>query len=218
MGSRLKPWSKAKIRRVIDSVHSGGYSVCRTRHGWIVRMHDSGSARLTGNYLVPFAVVPGHDATWLVCRLRDAWRAAVRELECSQRISGAEAWQLVSWCTRWKRPRRKEGAATRQARRAAYARKMRPLEDGGGYLAERSRRGWVVRQHAQWSRVRGIYLVPFRALGPDGRRWQGGPFVAAWQRSLRELPGVRVISRTEALRLLRGNRTPVSGEVWRRVA
>ena len=218
MGSRLKPWSKAKIRRVNDSIHSGGYVAERSRQGWVVRMHDSGSARLADNYLIPFTALQAHEVPWLTRRLRRAWRQSVNGLEGVRRISGPEAWQLVRWCTRWKRPRRKESAAVRKAREDAYARKMRNLEDGGWYLAERSRRGWVVRQGAHWSRVRGIYLIPFRALRPHMRRWHGGPFVGAWRQSLRSLKGARRISQAEALRLLRGNWTPVPGETWQRVA
>jgi hypothetical protein len=62
---------------------------------------------------------------------------------------------------------------------------------GAGYLAERSHRGWVVRLSSYAGRLRGNYLVPFRALRPHGRRWDGAPLFTALKRSLIGLDGVQ---------------------------
>ena len=71
-------------------------------------------------------------------------------------------------------------------------------------MAERSRRGWVVRLTSHSGRLRGHYLVPFRALRPHGRRWYGVPFFTALRRSLSGIEGV-----------LRMNGTRLSGPtIW----
>jgi hypothetical protein len=57
-------------------------------------------------------------------------------------------------------------------------------------MAERSRRGWVVRINSYSGRQRGNYLVPFRALRPHGQNWCGKPLFAGLERALKGIPGV----------------------------
>jgi hypothetical protein len=109
-------------------------------------------------------------------------------------VSGTESRDLLRWCTRWIRPRRRLTAGQR-ASVAKYGRWLKlfwrvpETVQGGGYTAERSRRGWIVQINSYFGRQRGHYLVPFRALRPHGRNWRGKPLVAAIGRALRAIPG-----------------------------
>ncbi len=218
MSSRLKPWSRAKVRRVLESHHGGGYTIERSPCGWVVSLTDSSPQR-PRYYLIPFPSLEGRSLRWLGARLLGALRRAALGMEGVERIDGREAWRLRCWLVRWvRRPRRSAAARRRAAARSrAWVRRMRDTVAHAGYQAERSRRGWVLRLHAPSGRSAGIYLIPFRALGRPRRDWWPAPLVAGMARSLRSLPRARRITRAEARRLLRGSWEPKPGEVWRRI-
>ncbi len=194
MGSRRKPWSKAKVRRVLESIHAGGYSANRSRRGWSVWLSGEGAGPSRRRFIIPEKSLRSRHPRWLGHRLTAAYRRALRSFEGVQMISGIEARDLLRWCTRWARSRHRLTASER-ARAAKYRRWDRPhfrvpeTVQGGGYVAERSRRGWVVRISSYSGRLRGHYLVPFRALRPHGRNWHGAPLVVALERALRGIEG-----------------------------
>ena len=200
-----KPWSKAKVRRVIESVHAGGCSAHRTDRGWVVWLTDSGAPNLRNCYLVPLGALRSRHKWWLGNRMIRALRETLDGLEGTKRIGAAEARELVRWCVRWV-PRRR---STDDKRAAAARRKVKPqsvaeMVQRAGYLAERSRRGWVVRLSSQSSRrLRGHYLVPFRALRSERRRWRGSRLIAGLQDALQGLHGLRRISPSEESRMVR---------------
>jgi hypothetical protein len=199
MGSRRKPWTKAQVRRVLESWYAGGYAAYRSRLGWSVWLSGDGAGPSRRRFFIPDASIRSHPARWLGRRLTAAYRQALDGLEGAQMISGSEARDLLRWCTRWRRPRKRTRHRWTASQRAHWARydRWRKLAwrvpetvQGGGYSAERSRRGWVVRISSYSGRVRGHYLVPFRALRPHGRNWHGTPLVAALERALSEIEGV----------------------------
>jgi hypothetical protein len=196
MSSRRRPWTKAQIRRVDDSIHAGGYAAYRSRRGWNVWLSGSGAGPSRRRFFIPERSLSARHPRWLCNRLVAALRQSLDNLEGVQLISGAEAQRLVRWCVRWNRKphppltarQRHRAAANRRWEKEAY--RVPLTVHGAGYLAERSRRGWVVRLHSYSGRLRGHYLVPFRALGPNGRHWSGGPLMAALKRSLNEIEGI----------------------------
>lgn len=191
-------------KRINGSWFAGGFLAQRSSAGWIVYLSDETSPRLWGQYLVPFSALPSRYLRWLGHRMLSAMRQSVVGQEGSQRIPGAEALKLTRWLVRWA-PRPK-GARRRAEPRwtSAMSTRLARSRQGGGYEAERSRRGWVVKFHSYSGRLRGHYIVPFRALRSHGRRWYGGPIINAMQQSLMDLEGTRRISESEAKRLLNG--------------
>jgi hypothetical protein len=84
-------------------------------------------------------------------------------------------------------------------------------------VAERSRRGWVVRLNSDAGRLRGHYLVPFRAFRQPQRRWFGGVLFAGLRRSLTTLDGARPVSPREVARLFpqsKNEQRILVGQVW----
>jgi hypothetical protein len=209
MGSPQKPWSKAKIRRVVESIHAGGYAAYRSRRGWSVWLSGAGAGPSRRRFFISEKLLSSRDPRWLSNRLIAALRQSLDSLEGVQRITGSEARELVRWCVRWDRRPRPRLTARQRASAAAIGRRMKNAwrvprtVHGAGYTAERSRRGWVVRLSAYSSRVRGHYLVPFRALRPHGRRWYGVPLIAALRRSLNGIEGVQ-----------RTNDFKIAGPTW----
>jgi hypothetical protein len=199
--SKMKPWSKTKIRRVWESIHAGGYVVEGSRAGCVVRLSDSPAGDTGGDYLIPSKSLPIRHKRWLGRRLIGVLRHWLGELEGVREISGSEARELTRWCTRWSRAR----ALTATERRGGKAIKSQRIVYGAGYLAERSRRGWVVSLNSVSGRLWGHYLVPFRAFGSHQRAWNGDLFVDELRRALVGIPGVRRISVSEVASLLRWN-------------
>ncbi len=235
MGSHRRPWSKRKIRRVLESMFAGGWAAYRSRLGWSVWLSGDGAGPSRRRFFIPDRSLRSRHPRWLGNRLAAAYRQALEGLEGAHRISGTEARDLLRWCTRWVRPRHHYTRSQRQR----MARTRRWLElcwrvpttvQGGGYTAERSRRGWVVAIGSYSGSRRRHYLVPFRALRPNGRTWSGVPLVTALERALAEIEGV---ARTDDLRgsaptgwpaLARQHagvarmrvHSPMAGEVWTR--
>lgn len=196
MGTRQKPWSKAKIQRVIESVHAGGFAAYRSHRGWHVWLSGPGAQPTRRRFFLPEKAVSPHHARWLGNRLIAAMHKALDGLEGAQQITGAEARDLVRWCTRWSRhhPQLTAGERARAAMARRWLKKtwrVPQTVQGGQYLAERSRRGWVVRLSSYSGRVRGHYLVPFRALRPHGRNWNGRALVSSLARSLAAIVGAQ---------------------------
>ena len=197
MGSPRKPWSKAQIRRVVESIHCGGYVAYRSRHGWSIWLSGAGAGPSRRRFFIPEKLLNSRNPRWLSNRLIAAFRHSLESLEGVQHITGTEARKLVRWCVWWDRPKRLPLTARQRARAAASRRWMKKAwrvpytVHGAGYTSERSRRGWVVRLSSYSSRLRGHYLVPFRALRPHGRRWYGVPLFTALKRSLNGIEGVQ---------------------------
>jgi hypothetical protein len=206
MGSPRKPWSKAQIRRVIDSIHAGGYAAYRSRQGWNIWLSGPGAGPSRRRYFIPEASLASRSPRWLGNRLVTAVRESLDELEGVRLVSGAEAQRLVRWCVR-SEPRRPRPPLTakQRARRAEIARidaltwRVPETVHGVGYTAERSRRGWVVRLRSYSGRLPGHYLVPFRALDSRGRKWSGVHLVAALKRSLSKIDGVQLTNDTKVV-------------------
>ena len=236
MASPREPWSKAKVRRVLDAMRSGGYVANRSRLGWSVWLSGDGAGPSRRRFLIPERSLDSRHPRWLGNRLTAAYRQALDGLEGVKMISGTEARKLLRWCTRWSR-RQHRLTPSERARAAMYQRwyqrhhRVPETVQGGGYTAERSRRGWVVRIGSYSGRLRGHYLVPFRALRPQGRGWNAAPLVAALERALSGIEGAvrtddfkgstptgwpitkRASGRGRAPTRL-GLRTPVAGEAW----
>ncbi len=218
MGSRRKPWSKRQIQRVNDSIFAGGWAAYRSRPGWSVWLSGDGAGPSRRCFFIPDASLRARQPHWLGHRLTAAYRSALDGLEGVRVISGTEARELTRWCTRWCRTRLR---LTRSQRaRVAKLRRWRELcwrvpetVQGGGYTAERSRRGWVVRISTYSGRVRGHYLVPFRALRPHGRNWYGVPLVAALEQAL---AGIEGAVRTDDLKGSSPTGWPVTARARRR--
>lgn len=196
MGTGRKPWSRAKVRRVIDSVHSGGFAAYRSRLGWSIWLSGDGAGPSRRRCFVPDRSLHSRHSRWLGNRLTGAYRHALERLDGVQMISGSEARSLLRWCTRWVRPRSRPRLTAAQRAQATKFQNWRQRAyrvpetvQGGGYSAERSRRGWVVRLSSSSGRLRGIYLVPFRALGPDGMNWTGEFLVASLLKRLSGIEG-----------------------------
>lgn len=149
MGKRRKPWSKAQIRRVVDSIWAGGYAAYRSREGWSIWLSGPGAGPSRRRFFIPGRVLADCHPGWLGNRLIAAMRQALDNLEGVRLISGSEALELVRWCTRWSRCPRHRLTAKQRARvkvlRRWYKKAHKVPFQGGGYTAERSRRGWVVR-------------------------------------------------------------------------
>jgi hypothetical protein len=198
MKEQRKPWTKAQIRRVCESVWAGGYAAFRSSRGWNVWLSGPGANPSRRRYFLPAQVVQSHPPRWLFNQLVRAMRQSLTQLEGARAISSAESRRLVRWCTRYapRRSRVRRTARERERIRAIgrwlkKAFQVPTTTHGAGYLAERSRRGWVVHLSGNNGRLRGHYLVPFRALGPRGRVWSGAPFVAALKQSLGSIQGVQ---------------------------
>jgi hypothetical protein len=127
-------------------------------------------------------------------------RESVETLEGVQQIPGREAQALVRWAVRWAKHQKFRPTAKQRARIRAFNRwyrkavKIPHTVQQGGYNAERSRRGWVVRLSTISGRLRGHYLVPFRALRPHGRRWYGVPIFTALRRTLGRIDGAQRVN------------------------
>lgn len=236
MGSPRKPWSKAKVRRVLDALRSGGYVANRSRLGWSVWLSGDGAGPSRRRFFIPERSLASRHPRWLGNRLTAAYRQALDGLEGVKMISGTEARDLLRWCTRWIR-RQHRLTPSERARAAMYRRwykqhfRVPETVQGGGYIAERSRRGWVVRISSYSGRLSGHYLIPFRALGPHGRDWSGEPLVTALERALSSIEGAvrtndfrgssptgwpitqRARGRGLAPTRLR-LRSPMAGEIW----
>jgi hypothetical protein len=233
MGGHRKPWTKAQIRRVVESLYFGGYAAYRSRQGWSVWLSGDGAGPSRRRFFIPERSLSSRHPRWLGNRLTAAYRQALEGLEGVQMISGTEARDLLRWCTR--RSRTRPGAtASRSARAAKFRRwwkrvwRVPETVQGGGYSAERSRRGWVVRINSYSGRLRGHYLVPFRALRPHGRDWHAEFLVASLERALGGIDGaVRTddlkgssptgwptAARAPIVRIW--SRLPLAGESWTR--
>jgi hypothetical protein len=146
MGSRLKPWSKAQVRRVLDAIHSGGCVAYRSRRGWSVWLSGDGAGPSRRRFFIPERSLSSRHPRWLGNLLTAAYRQALDNLEGVQLISGSEARNLVRWCTRWSRSPRPPLTAEQRARIAACGRWLKRVwrvpetVQSGGYVAERSRR------------------------------------------------------------------------------
>jgi hypothetical protein len=204
MNEREKLWTKAQVRRVCESVWAGGYAAHRSSKGWNVWLSGPGANPSRRRFFLPERVVQSHPPRWLFDRLVRAMRESLAQLEGVRTISGAESCRLVRWCTRYAPRKPRVRRTTRELehiqaidRWLKKAFQVPTTTHGAGYLAERSRRGWVVHLSGNNGRLRGHYLVPFRALGPHGRVWSGAPFVAALKQSLGSIQGVQ---RTNDLR------------------
>jgi hypothetical protein len=197
MARTRRPWSKAKVRRVLESIHAGGFAAYRSSHGWNVWLSGSGAWPARRRFFLPEKSVSPHQPRWLGNRLVAALRHALSGLEGVQSITGTEAKELVHWCTRWSQHRPNKWTAPERAGVAKVRRWMKEAwrvpetVQGGQYTAERSRRGWVVRLSSYSGRLRGHYLVPFRALRPHSRDWHGGAFVASLVASLTSIEGAQ---------------------------
>ena len=201
MGRRRKPWTKAQIRRVVDSIWAGGYAAYRSSGGWNIWLSGPGANPSRRRFFIPERMLADRPPRWLFNRLVRAMRGSLTQLEGVQMISGAESRKLVQWCTRHAPKRdRPRLTARERARSAAIGRwlerafKVPTTTHQASYLAERCRRGWVVHLHGNANRLRGHYLVPFRSLGPRGRVWSGTPFIAALKRSLSAIDGAELTS------------------------
>lgn len=196
MGNPRKPWSKAKVRRVTESIRVGGYAAYRSRHGWSVWLSGDGAGPIRRRFFIPEESLNSRHPRWLSNRLIASLRQSFDGLEGVQQITAAEARELVRWCVRWTRTR-PILTARQRVRAAAIGRWMKKAwrvpytVHGAGYMAERSRRGWVVRLSSYSGRLRVHYLVPFRAFRPHGRRWYGVPLIAALRRSLNGIEGAQ---------------------------
>ena len=191
MSTRRRPWTKAQIRRVVDSIWPGGYSAYRSSKGWHIWLCGRGAYPCRRRFFLPARVLDGRAPRWLYNRLVRAMRDSLAGLDGVKMISGTESRRLVRWCTRRapRRPRRRRTARQRAQSIAFYRRYRRAFKvptttHHAGYCAERSRRGWVVHLSGSNGRLRGHYLVPFNSLGPNGRTWSGAPLMAALKRSL----------------------------------
>jgi len=187
-----KPWSKAKIRRVLESFYCGGYTAYRSREGWNVWFSGAGAGPTRRRFFIPARIAAGHHPRWLGNRLTAAMRQATVSLEGVRMIPGREAQALVRWQVRWVRHKKKPRyTAAQRAKMRAHKRwcrcavKVPQTMQQGGYSAERSRRGWVVRFNTISGRLPGRFLVPFRAIDARTRRWNGRPIFSALTRSLR---------------------------------
>jgi hypothetical protein len=198
MRVRRKPWTKAQVRRVCESIWAGGYAAFRSAKGWNVWLSGPGANPSRRRFFLPERVVLSRPPRWLFNRLVRAMRESLAQLEGVRAIGVAESRRLVRWCTRYapRRPRARRTARERERFQAIdrwlkKAFHVPTTTHGAGYLAERSRRGWVVHLSGNNGPLRGHYLVPFRALGPRGRVWSGAPFVAALKQSLGSIRGVQ---------------------------
>jgi hypothetical protein len=189
MSSRRRLWSKAKIARVWESVHAGGYVAERSPTGCVVRLSPRQSGGPGGEYLIPLGCLPENPSRWLGRRLVGVMRSWLASLEGTERISGSEAWELRRWCVRWSRPKPLTASAKRRAPAI-----LPPLVHSAGYIAERSRRGWVVRLNSKAGPLSGHYLVPFRAFRGLGREWNGDHLLAMLRTALLETTNARRIS------------------------
>lgn len=196
MGRRRKPWTKAQVRRVVDSIQAGGYTAYRSSEGWNIWLCGPGGYPCRRRFFLLERVVSEHPPRWLFNRLVRSMRDSLADLEGVQMITGAESRRLVRWCTRWapkRKPRRR--SARERARVIAWDRRRRKAfkvpttTHHAGYFAKRSRRGWVVHLSGSGGPLRGIYLVPFGSLGPNGRKWSGAPLMGALKRSLGAIEG-----------------------------
>ncbi len=235
MGSRREPWSKRQVRRVNESMFAGGWAAYRSRPGWSVWLSGDGAGASRRRFFIPDRSLSSRHPRWLGNRLTAAYRQALETLEGTQMISGTEARDLVRWCTRRSRTQHR----LTRSRRARVVKIRRWLKlcwrvpetvQGGGYTAERSRRGWVVRISSYSGRLRGHYLVPFRALRPHGRNWYGVPLVTALERALSEIQGAvrtddlkgssptgwpaAARAREKAAIVRMRVRSPMAGETW----
>ncbi len=199
-------------------------------------MSGDGAGPSRRRFFIPERSLASRHPRWLGQRLTAAYRQALDGLEGVQMISGTEARELLRWCTRWSR-RRHRLTPSERARVAIYRRwykahfSVPETVQGGGYTAERSCRGWVVRINSYSGHLRGHYLVPFRALRSHGRDWSGEPLVAAIERVLNGIEGAvrtddlkgfsptgwpitqRARARGRAPTRLR-LRSPMAGEIW----
>lgn len=105
MGSRRKTWSRAKICRVMESVHSGGFAAYRSRLGRSIWLSGDGAEPNRRRGFVPNRSLRSRHARWLGARLTGAYRRALSRIDGAQMISGSVARDLLRWCTRWVRPR-----------------------------------------------------------------------------------------------------------------
>jgi hypothetical protein len=197
MSKPRKPWSKAKVRRVLDSLFVGGYAAYRSRDGWNVWFSGAGAGPSRRRFFIPARVAAEHPPRWLGNRLTAAMRESVEGLEGVRMIPGREAQALVRWQVRWVRHKKFEPTPAQRAKMRVYDRWYRRAYKApqtiqrGSYSAERSRRGWVVRLDGSAGRLRGHYLVPFRALDARTRQWDGRAIFSALGRSMRAVDSAR---------------------------
>jgi hypothetical protein len=204
MTSKRRPWTRAKTQRVSESVFCGGYSAQRTASGWVVAVTGSDSRRFWATYLVPLRTFRGRSKWWLSRRLTNGLRASITGHEGARRISGEEAWRLVRWCFRWGRPRplmKEERTRAEGMKRPLKPRRVPDTIHNLSYLAERSRRGWVIRLRANSRRLTNPYVIPFRSA-PRRRIWSGRGLLSALQQSVSSLDGARRIDCATEQRLL----------------
>jgi hypothetical protein len=206
-----KRWTKARIRRINESVFCGGYSAHKTVRGWVVVISSSDPRRCWGTYLLPTRALRGRSRWWLPRLLVRALRESIDSRGGTYRVTGVEAWNLVRWCFRTGRP----APLTDEQRKVADSLKRRERPQRVpftthylGYLVERSRRGWVVRVRGNGRGLPRPHVIPFRALGPNGRVWNGSWIVAALRRCVASIDGAVRIGPAQGQRL-------VSESVWR---
>jgi len=194
MSRQRKPWSRAKVRRVLESTFVGGYGAYRRRNGWDLQFSGCGAGSGGRRLFIPARSLAEHSPAWLKNIMLAGMRQAIEELRGVTTISGREAQALTRWCVRYARSPKPELTASQRARIAESKRSWRqldvPLEmHGGGYEALRSRRGWVIKLSSMSGPLRGRYLVPFRAFGPRTRTWRGGAIFAELERRMMEVSG-----------------------------
>jgi len=193
MSRVVRNWSKSKIERVCESIWAGGHLAERTPRGCLVRLSYPESGLHTVNYLIPLTALPDRRGLWLGRRLIAVMRQWLLSLDGTQRIDGREATELTRWLVRRVRRPRGSRAHALTPKRAAQRISLPETIHCGGYIAERSRKGWVVRLGSGAGRLRGHYLVPFRALGSGDRAWNDRALAIAMRQSVRGIRAARPI-------------------------
>ena len=199
MSRTRKPWTKAKIRRVCESIWAGGYLAERTTKGCLLRLSYPRSGLVASSYLIPPSSLPDHQGQWLGRRFIGVMRHWLAALDGTRRLGGAEARDLTRWLTRRGRPKYSSPAEAAAVKRKAKRIQFAEMIHCGGYTAERTRKGWIVRLNSRAGRLRGQYLVPFRALDSRNRDWNDRVLMLAMKQSVRGIQSALRINRVEAL-------------------
>ena len=172
--------------------HLGICFAHRTETGWVVDVGGSGGRLAARDFFVPFKALRPSPPLSLDLRLAKTCQDALIALEGTRRIDATEATRLfrgMKEMTTWGPVRRRKTQTRCKELGLPWGRRHSVL--GLVYTAGRSRRGWVVTLSSAWGSPRGTYLVPFRALGRRGRRWDDDLLPEAMCRLLAGLEGAR---------------------------
>jgi hypothetical protein len=126
-------------------------------------------------------------------------RQWLMELDGTRRLGSAEATELTRWLAMRGRPKYSSPAEAAAVKRRAKRIQLAEMIHCGGYTAERTRKGWIVRLNSWAGRLRGQYLVPFRALDSRNRDWNDRVLMLAMKQSVRGIQSALRINRVEAL-------------------